>query len=159
MIIALIAATFSVWIYAFSGAARRDPPDLLDQPAFAAAAEEVCAAAYAELDEMPGALDATNGPDRSRQVLASTDRLGVMVDELEALATGSERDQQIIGAWLEDWRTLLGDRYRYADAVADDPAAMYVITDTGINELLDRRITRLANTNAMPSCTAPGDLG
>ncbi|HMQ26740.1 MAG TPA: hypothetical protein PKA98_12190, partial [Acidimicrobiales bacterium] len=53
-----------MWIYAFSGVAAKDPPDQLDDPAFAEAAEPVCAAARDALDALPAATsgDMTSGP-------------------------------------------------------------------------------------------------
>jgi hypothetical protein len=54
---------------------------------------------------------------------------------------------------------LIQDRYDYATRIAGDPSAQFLITDTGAGERLDRRITRVADTNAMPSCAAPGDVG
>ena len=154
-----IGSTFLVWIYALSGQARRDPPDLLDDPTFALRAEPICDAVYEELAELPGALDAVDGPDRGRQVVASTGRLETMIDELRPHVSGTERDIEITTAWLADWSVLIEDRYRYAEAVTDDPASPFLITDLSYNEGLERRITRFATTNDMGSCGAPGDLG
>ncbi len=82
-----------------------------------------------------------------------------MLDELDPIVTGSERGVQIQTDWLSNWRTLIGDRYRYANSVSTDPAALFIITDLGVNEPLERQIARLATVNEMPSCGAPGDLG
>ena len=154
-----ITASFAIWVYAYSGLADRPTPDLLDDPAFAAAAEPVCAAAVADVDAMPGALDALDGADRAAQVRSSTDRFAAMVDDLEALVGGTARDEQILTDWLADWRVLLDDRYRYADEVAVDGNARYYQSDLGVNERLDRRLTRLATINGMPSCSTPTDVG
>jgi len=155
----VIVGSFGIWIYAFSGAARRDAPDLFDDPAFALAAEARCAAAVADLEELPNALEATDGADRADQIRTSTARLETMLDELDAVVGGTARDVEIASGWLADWRVLVADRYRYAEAIAADPNAQFLVTDVGVSERLDRRITRLANTNAMPSCVAPGDVG
>lgn len=154
-----IAATFAIWVYAFSGAARRDPPDLLDDPGFAVRAEQICTAALADIDEMPDALDAVDGPDRGNQIRNTTVRFESMLDELDRLVGGSNRDIEIAGGWLADWRVLIQDRYNYADAITVDDQAQYLVTDVGAGERMDRRLTRVANTNAMPSCAAPGDVG
>lgn len=154
-----IASTFAIWIYAFSGAAERDAPDLLENVSFAIDAEQICASALADVDEMPNALDAIDGPDRGNQIRATTARFEVMLDELDLRVGGSERDIQIASGWLSDWRVLIEDRYRYADAISVDDRAQFLVTDVGVSERLDRRLTRLANTNEMPSCAAPGDVG
>jgi len=155
----VIIGSFAVWAYAYSGLADRDPPDLLDDSSFASAGETICAATLAELDELPGALDAVDGPDRARQLRTSTALLEEMLTELDARVTGTERDVQISEAWLADWRVLIDDRYRYADRISVDENAQFLVTDTGVGERLDRRITRFANTNAMVSCIAPTDVG
>lgn len=160
----VVVASFAVWIYAFSGLARRDPPDLLDSPEFAQQAEPICAAALADIEQMPGALDADDGQERADQIVATTTRFETMLDQLDELASNpavstSERDREITSGWLADWRVLVDDRYDYADRIAEDPAAQFLLTNTGIAERLDRRITRVADTNHMPSCGAPGDVG
>ena len=159
LVAGIVVASFAIWVYAFSGLADRDAPDLLDDPSFATSAEAVCAATAADLAELPNALDAVDGPDRADQLRRSTALLEQMIVDLDDLVAGSARDVQIADAWLDDWRVLLGDRYRYADAIEVDDNAQFLVTDTGVGERLDRRITRLANTNSMPSCIAPTDVG
>jgi hypothetical protein len=159
----VIVASFGVWVYAYSGLAERDAPDLLADEELKAQAEAICAAAVADVAAMPNALDAVDGPDRGRQIRNATGRFSAMVDELARLTpaqslTNIERDQQIYQAWLGDWRVLLDDRLDYADRIAADPDAIFYITDTGVNERLDKRITRFANTNSMTSCAAPTDV-
>jgi hypothetical protein len=156
---AALAASFGVWIYAYSGTADREPPDLLSDQGFARRAERACAAALDEVADLPGALDASDEQERAEQIRASTDRFATMVDELDRLVDGDDRDVQILSAWLDDWRVVLDDRYRYADALEADPDAQFYLTDTGVGERLDRRITRLADTNAMHSCGIPTDVG
>lgn len=154
-----VIASFGVWGYAYSGKADRPAIDLLDDRTFAQAAEPQCATALAELAALPQSFDARSGPDRSAQVRRSTDRLQAMVEQLQAEVTGTDRDQRILNGWLNDWRTVLSDRYRYAQAVADDPSARYLMTDIKVNEFLNTRVTRVAKTNSMPSCGVPDDVG
>ncbi len=161
---AIIAASFGVWVYAYSGFAEREAPDLLADRAAVASAEAACANALVDVEAMPGAIDAVDGADRGDQISRSTDRFEDMLDELDALVADevafiSERDRTIANAWLSDWRVLIEDRRTYAAAIAADPNAQFLVTNTGVGERLDRRITRLANTNAMPSCVAPTDVG
>jgi hypothetical protein len=153
-----LVGSFGVWIYAFSGAADRDPPDLLDDASWSEAAEAICSRAVADVEQLPGAIEASDVDERSAQVRAATDRFAEMLVELELLPTSSNRDAQITTDWLADWRTLTQDRYRYADRILDDPAAPFTITDIGVGERLDRRITRMATTNLMPSCGSPTDV-
>ena len=159
----LLLASFGTWGYVYSGFADRPPPDLLSSPTYATEAEQVCAAAVADVAAMPDALEATDGTERSEQIQASTERFRQMLLDLTALvdreAAGDQRDVEILNGWLADWWVLIGDRETYADAIAADPDAQFYLTDTGAGERLDRRISRMADTNEMYSCGTPEDVG
>lgn len=154
----VVAASFGIWAYAYSGRADRPAPDLLDDPGFAAAAEPVCAAARAQLGRLEPAPLATDHLDRAATIDQANRILGGMLSELRALSPTTERDRQIVGAWLTDWETYLEDRRSFADRLAADPDARFYQSDVA-NELLDRRLTRFADTNQMSSCGNPGDVG
>lgn len=156
-----VAGSFGVWAYRYSGYADRPPPDLLDDPSFATYAEEVCSQAMLELDAVPNALEAADEVERAGQIRQATDALSTMVTTLEAVpATGrTAHDQEIIGGWLHDWRTYVNDRYHYADELENDPMARFLLSADDTTERPDRRITRMADTNAMPACGTPGDVG
>lgn len=154
----VVAASFGVWVYAYSGLADREAPDLLGDEGLRASAESVCAAALADVDALPDALVARDGVERGEQIRAATARFEMMVGDLASLPSEPGRDRQIYTAWLDDWRVLLGDRLAYADRLATGEDAEFLITDTGVGERLDRRITRFANTNLMTSCVAPTDV-
>lgn len=151
--------TFAVWAYAYSGLADRPAPDVLQDPTFAAEAEPVCAAAMDRFDSLPGALDAADNAERSVQVVNSTEVLVAMVDELDTLVAGPTGDRQMLEGWLGDWRTYIADRYRYAEAVAEDPRAPFLVTDIDGPEALEKRIKRFAEENKMGSCSPPWDIG
>lgn len=160
VVIALVIfASFAVWAYAYSGFADGPGPDELEDTTFVETAEARCATTMAELDRLPLALEADDNVERADQVVVATDLLAEMVDDLEAAVDGTESDRQILGAWLDDWRLYLDDRYRYADAVREDPAAPFLISDTGGPERLEKRITRFAQDSGMPSCATPPDVG
>ncbi len=154
----VIAASFGVWVYAYSGQADRDTPDLLADRPLAEQAEQICATALADVAAMPNALDAANGQERADQIRQTTARFASMLDELDALPTFDERDDRIYRGWLGDWRVILDDRLGYADRIAVDPEAQFYISDIGVSERLDKRLTRFANTNLMVSCAAPTDV-
>lgn len=154
----VIAASFGVWVYAYSGLAKRDAPDLLADRGLASSAEAICANTLTDVAAMPNALDAADGSERAEQIRGATDRFEIMVGDLEALQTFDERDDRIYHSWLSDWRVILDDRRDYADRIAVDPEAQFYITDIGVSERLDKRLTRFANTNLMVSCAAPTDV-
>jgi hypothetical protein len=154
----VVAASFAVWGYAYSGQADRPPPDLLADADLAARAEAICADAVADVEAMPSALDAVDAEDRADQILATTARFEAMVAELGRLEPTSEEDRVILDGFTGDWDTLLGNRRAYAQALTEDPAAPFLLSAIG-GERLDRRMTRVADTNRMYACGAPTDVG
>ncbi len=155
----IVLASFGVWVYAYSGAAVRDAPDRFDDIELSRASEAICQTAAVEIDKLPDALDARNEVERAQQLGESTIILRSMVADLGRLDTSTERDATIMDLWLDDWSVLLADRQEYTNRLAGDPDAKFYVTNTGVGERLDRRITRLANTNSMPTCAAPQDVG
>lgn len=155
----VIIASFGVWVYAYSGRADRPPPDLLVDTDLAAQAEAICLAAVTEVDALPSATEAADGPERGEQIRRSTSRFEAMITDLEGLRVDDPNDRIIMTGWLGDWRTLLDDRLRYADAISEDPDAVFLQTNVAADERLDRRLTRVADTNRMSSCATPTDVG
>lgn len=155
----VVLASFGVWVYAYSGAAVRDAPDRFDDIELSRASETICQATQTEIGKIPNALDAKDEVERAQQLRQSTTLLATMVDDIDNLEATTERDATIMDLWLDDWRVLLSDRDTYADRLAADPDAKFYVTNTGVGERLDRRVTRLANTNSMPACAAPEDVG
>lgn len=155
----IIIASFGVWVYAYSGQADRPPPDLLADTELAARAEAICLAAVTDVDGLPSATEAADGPERGEQIRRSTSRFEAMVSDLERLRVDDPEDRIIMTGWLGDWRTLLDDRLRYADAITADPDAVFLQTNVAAGERLDRRLTRVADTNRMSSCATPTDVG
>ncbi len=158
---ALVAGSFGVWGYAYSGLADRPLPDLLDEPAFAVAAESVCSDAKVRFDALPNAETAVDNVDRAAQIVDRNAVLTSMLDDLTALSdaeAGTERDVEMRTEWLLDWRTYVAERADYAERFAlDETEVLYVSANGG--ERLERRITRFANTNEMYSCITPTDVG
>ncbi len=163
MVGAIVVASFGVWAYAYSGQAGRTAPDTLASPTFSALAEPTCAAAMAELDALPNALDAEDNRERADQIALANNVLSTMVDDLEAhmddpSVTLDDRDRGITSRWIADWRTYIADRTDYGNRLAEDPTAvLYVSAVNG--ERLEKRIPRFANTNRMSSCITPSDVG
>ncbi len=173
---AVVAASFAVWFYAYSGAADRPPPDELDstalllaaendgtdylemagEPAFGKRAELICQSAT---DSLPNARFAESQTERATQIRVSNVILRDMVAELRSLPVATDRDNTLRSLWLDDWSVLLADRDRYANNVETDPGAIFTLTAVEGEERLERRLTRFARTNLMLPCGAPTDLG
>lgn len=160
----LVAGSFAVWGYGFSGLASRTAPDTLANSSFLELAEPACMAANETVTGMPNALDANDNADRALQVIANTAVYAELVNDMEGFLDDprvdlNERDTGITREWLEDWRLFLADRLDYADRLADDPQAVFYVAASSGGERLERRITRFASTNELVSCITPQDVG
>lgn len=156
-----LVASFGIWIYAFSRQASGDlppPPDVLDDAGWASQAEEICQRTLRQVEQMPGALDAVDEQDRATQIEDTTDVFEDMVNELAEIPTTTDRDAEMIGEWLTDWRELMTNRRDYAERLRSDPAAVFTVSGSGGGERLDKRVTRFATTNTMPACVTPTDV-
>lgn len=160
----VVAASFGVWGYIFSGQAGRTPPDTLADASYALAADPRCAAANETVASMPNALDAEDHVDRADQISDTTAVYRTMVDDLDALLDDpavilDERDRSITTEWLADWDRFLDDRLDFAERLRADPTAVFYVAASSGGERLERRITRFATTNEMLSCVTPSDVG
>ena len=84
-----------------------------------------------------------------------------MLDELTASAPPAElsNDGRMINEWLADWRTYMGDRERYVDALDADTNARFFVTEKVKGQQITKPIDFFATYNDMPNCVTPGDLG
>ena len=78
LLIALLIGSFFPWAWRFSPWVDRTPRDQLDDPAYSAAAEEICAASMVELDAVPSAAVAADTAERGEQVRAANGILEAM---------------------------------------------------------------------------------
>ncbi|MEZ5379739.1 MAG: hypothetical protein R2733_24815 [Acidimicrobiales bacterium] len=153
-----VVASFGLWGYALSGKAARVAPDTFDDPAFAASLESVCSEAMTTFDALPNAEVAEDNVERAVQITDRNAVLIAMIDDLEAVPATTDRDAGLAGEWLADWRTYVSERQDYADRFAEDATAVAYFSAVG-GERIEKRITRLADTNLMFSCETPTDVG
>ncbi len=156
---ALVASTFGLWIYGFTGLGRADIPDLLTERAWANNAIVVCESARAELRELTLPQNMTSAEDRIEQLAASGIILADMVDRLEESAAGTPEDLVIIDGFVADWRQHLDDRADWSERLAADPDARFFVAETDSREQATRRIFRVADFNGILACDTPGDVG
>lgn len=144
-----------MWIYVLF-LADPVPNGKLDDPTFPRAAEPVCAAALDDVGELPPAREARTANERATVVDQANERLGKMLDELDALVpSGAARKP--VSDWLADWRIYWRDRSEYADALRDDPGARFTVT-AKYGTHISRSIDNWADINAMPSCRTFPDV-
>ena len=163
VVVVAVAALVSMWgyvLYLAFGPGRQPPIDRLDDPAFAVAAEERCAAALEEIDRLPVASAMDTAAQRADVLERANTVYATMLDDLEELETLAPAGDQRRRAseWLADWRTYLGDRERYIDALRDDAVARLLVSEKpGEGRQITGWIDEFANANRMPSCVSPTD--
>ena len=162
-IAAVVVALVSMWGYVLFlafGPGRQPPVDRLDDPAFAQAAEERCAAAVDQVDELPVASASHTAEERA-EVLDRADAVyRSMLDDLDDMVDLAPAGDQRRRAeeWLADWRVYLGDREAYADALRADPdARLLVSSKPGEARQITGWIDEFAKANRAPSCVSPVD--
>lgn len=162
-IAAVVVGLLAMWgyvLYLAFGPGRQPPIDRLDDPAFAEAAEDRCAAALDEIDALPAA-SSTPDPSERADVLDQANAIyGSMLDDL-AGQTRLVPDREQRGyaeEWISDWRTHLGDRRDYARDLRTDPDARLLVSEKpGEGRQITAWIDEFALANRMPSCASPTD--
>ena len=147
-----IAGFVVFWVWALFFASKT-AVNKIDDRAWAARAETTCAG----YDVKVRALEAQSSADlvvRADLVVESTDLLTAMLDEITAVAPTDEKGQAIVPAWEADYRTLLNDRYRYAEQLRSGQDGPF--TETAVDGVpITERIETFAGDNEMPSCAPP----
>jgi hypothetical protein len=163
VVIIVVCALVSMWgyvLYLAFGPGRQPPIDRLDNPAFAQAAEERCAATLEEVARLPVASASHTAAERADVLARANGVYAAMLDDLddlEALAPAGDQRRRA-NEWLGDWRTYLGDRERFANALRTDPdARLLVSAKPGEGQQITGWIDEFAKANRMPSCVSPTD--
>lgn len=143
-------ALFWIWALFF---ASKTAVNKIEDRQWAARAEDICA----EVDVQLRQLETQTSTDlavRADLVEQSTDLLSRMLDEVVAVAPADEKGQAIVPAWEDDYRTLLADRYRYAEQLRSGVDGPF--TETAVESVpVTERIETFAGDNEMPSCAPP----
>jgi hypothetical protein len=158
--VVILVANVAFWLAILGwtlGGDRHDPPDLLDDPAFAAAAEPVCAATVSAIEALGLPTEVGSAAERAELVDAQVLLLTDMVGSLEVLPRPDGEQGGWVATWLTDWRTHIADRQAWADdlRVGDDHA--FTESPRG-NEPVSAVIDNFAAVNGMESCATPGDV-
>jgi hypothetical protein len=154
---AVVLASFALWIYAFSGLARKDPPDTLRDLAYVAEAEARCEPARRAIDALPPAPAARDPQDRAATLSEANDHLAGMLRRLRTVQPDNDADRLIVSGWLADWDRYLADRRSYAATLASGRDAPFTLTGRDGTDYT-KSMDHLAEVNPMPSCATPGDV-
>jgi len=164
IVLVSLFAVFWIWALFF---ASKEAVNRIEDRAWAERAEQICQAANDERLELAdfrlidGGDDADAIAARIREradiVVASTDVLERMLDELVAVEPTDQKGREIVPLWEADYRVYVQDRYRYAEQLRDSGENLpFYETADGIP--LSERIETFAGDNEMPACAPPRDL-
>ena len=164
VITVIVLGLLAMWGYVLYLAifvGRADSPDKIDEPAFTERAEARCAGALAFVETLPRAEEQAGDPvGRADTVEVATTAFDEMVADLRTLRTNRVADpvnDEIVGLWLDDWDTLIADRFDYAARLRLDPEARLLNTPGRDGRQVSLQIDEFAGTNDMPSCQSPLD--
>jgi hypothetical protein len=155
----LVVGMVAMWgyvLYLAFGPGRQDPPDRLDDPAFAVAAEQRCGETLDVVASLPDADESTSATERAAVIEEANGEFAGMLDDLAAMAPAGD-DGELVSEWLADWRTYLGDREAFVDALRDDPDAQLLVSPKD-NEQITEYLDAFAADNRMPACATPIDV-
>ncbi len=151
----------ALWAYALWGPTEKSFPGTLADTTFAEQAQQICTVTAGQLSELQPAYASRDAGARADVIAQANEDLAAMLVQLEAVAptADSGNDGRMIQEWLGDWRTYLGDRQRYVQALETDPTARFYVSvkdNRQITEPIDFFAGR-ANEQ-MGNCVTPGDL-
>ncbi|MEM8620633.1 MAG: hypothetical protein AAGF73_13015 [Actinomycetota bacterium] len=151
VIISLLGlAAFWIWALFF---ASKEAVNKVNDRAWAERAEQICADVRPQL----AALEVQESADldvRADLVVASTDLLAQMLDDVVAVPPADDKGQAIVPDWIADYRQLLDDRYAYAERLRAGENVPF--TETAVRGVpITERIETFAGDNEMPSCRPP----
>jgi hypothetical protein len=153
----VVVAIFAFWIYVILLAPTPDPVDKLDDPAFAAAAEPICAATQEAILDLPSPQSAGSPEERAVLVDDGTALLRAMVADLDTEAPEGGRDGRLVGLWLDDWEVYLSDRDDYAAELAAGEDVQFTLTAKQGDQITEP-LDGFAESNDMDSCSTPLDV-
>ena len=156
----LVLAGFWAWIfmYQLQNKGEDDMPDRLDDMAWTAEADAICAVTNDRVAELPSAQSTPTAEARADIIVEATAEFDAMLVALDDIApAGDNRDAVITAAWLDDYRTFLDDRLEFAAALRVDPGARFLVTEK-YGSHITKPIDRFARVNEMEACMSPGDV-
>lgn len=147
---AILFVAFWVWALFFASKAS---VNRIEDRAWAERAETICAPVKAELKRLETLAD----PDievRADLVDQSTDLLSQMLDDIMVIPPTDEKGQSIVPDWISDYRTLLQDRYNYAERLRAGNNVPF--TESAVRNVpITERIEKFAIDNQILSCAPP----
>jgi hypothetical protein len=155
--VVLVSLT-AMWLVIAVGHFTGTNPDTLDDEATTARAAELCQQVEGGLPAVPKGRNAETPAVRADRLDAETAALSGMVDQLAGLRWSSGHDQDLVDAWLTDWRQHLADRRVYAESVRVHERNDIVFNGAAPDgESITFRMDAFADTNDLRACMTLDD--
>lgn len=161
VLVAVCLPIVAMWVYAF-GFASKEAAAHIDDKAWTERAEDICAAATDERDQLVDTRKITEaGPDALLERAAIVDQataiLERMLDEVVAQRPASAEDQRLVDKWEGYYRTYIADRRAYTEQLRNGGENRF--NETAIDDgPVSRLIDDFVQPNRMSSCASPKDL-
>jgi hypothetical protein len=133
------------------------PPDRLTDRALPATAEGRCVDGRSEIADLGLPLVADTPVERAETIDAENEVLVAMVDDLAELDRPADEQGAWVATWIEDWRTHIEDRQRWADRVRAGDDGPFVERVRG-NDQVSSVVDNFAEVNEMESCATLEDV-
>jgi hypothetical protein len=160
----VVLALAAMWIYAWFFAPRGQIDRFAD-PAWQARAEQLCAATRKQVQALPPAASFKDVQPKSEALSQraavidqATTLLAAQVAALRADEPADANGRNGVALWLDDWDGYLQSRRDQAERMRAGEDAPFRVHEQG-GAPVTLRMDEFANTNAMPSCVVPDDIG
>jgi hypothetical protein len=148
----LLVGFVAFWVWALFFASK-EAVNKVEDRAWAERAEAICAVYDAQIRALEGEAS-EDIQVRAALVVESTDLLAAMLDEITDPLPSDEKGRAIVPDWEADYRTLLQNRYDYAERLRSGENVPF--TETAVNGVpITERIETFAGDNEMDSCAPP----
>lgn len=153
-------AAFWIWALFF---ASKEGVNRIEDRAWAARAESICLDATEERNALANPLRVEEATpelvaQRADIVMASTDILERMLDDVVAVEPTDAKGRGIVPLWEDEYRTYLQDRRNYADRLRAS-GEYEPFTETPVDGIpISERLSTFAADNEMATCAPPIDL-
>ena len=152
-------AAFWVWALFF---ASKEAINRIEDRDWSARAQQICLDADTARDALADYRRLDSGGaelirERADIIDRATDILDDMVDDIDAVTPADDKGAAIVPMWIDEYRTYIGDRRRYADELRTTGENL-PFYETMAEVPISERLATFAADNDMAACAPPFDL-
>lgn len=134
---AVLAGFLIPWLVGFWRYANHDSLGLVDDPQLSSTAENACATMTEAVRQAAAPPKASNAV-RARAIREQNAAVSAMIATIRGLGAERLDNDHPMPGWLADWQTLVDQRARSADALAQNRSAPFVVPTADGRPITDR---------------------